>query len=157
MAGVPTIQIPNLTYPATLNAFITAGWNIELVDTDKYGILEGDQMAGKYVCLVGLYGRQPWSNASIKESYSFIVDGAQHWLVAGGNVGSGMAISFDPTKNLNASGNGGAIVTNDKGLYDFAISYRDNGKGGQNWALTGTNSKMSELDCSHLKIGRAHV
>ena len=59
-----------------------------------------------------------------------------------------MVISFDPTKNLPASGNGGAIVTNDRTLYDFAYSYRSNGK--HNHEKSGTNSRMSELDCAHL-------
>ena len=36
----PTIRIPNLTYPATLNAFISTGWNIELVDTDNIGVIK---------------------------------------------------------------------------------------------------------------------
>ena len=31
---VPIIKLPNLTYPATLNAFINTGWKVELVDTE---------------------------------------------------------------------------------------------------------------------------
>jgi dTDP-4-amino-4,6-dideoxygalactose transaminase len=30
----PTVAVPTLTYPATLNAFVRAGWNIHIVDTD---------------------------------------------------------------------------------------------------------------------------
>ena len=158
MNGAPTVQLPNLTYPATLNAFITAGWNVELVDTDKYGILDNNTyVAGKYMCLVGLYGRKPWPQSTLKEAYGVIIDGAQHWLVSDGDIGSGMAISFDPTKNLPASGNGGAIVTNDKQLYDFAMSYRDNGKGADPWHMPGTNSKMSEQDCAQLFVRTKHI
>ena len=149
----PKIRIPNLTYPATLNAFITAGWDVELCDTDKYGILKLDgqrQSPGSYECLVGLYGKKPWEQSKIEKSYGVIVDGAQHWLVCDGHVGSGMAISFDPTKNLCASGNGGAIVTNDEKLYLYATSYRDNCK--PYFHDVGTNSKMSEIDCAHLLV-----
>ena len=34
-----TIRVPNLTYPATMNAFLSAGLNVELADTDKNGLL----------------------------------------------------------------------------------------------------------------------
>jgi dTDP-4-amino-4,6-dideoxygalactose transaminase len=151
--STPLIRLPNLTYPATLNAFLTAGWDVELGDTDKNGILLMDHPPGgrnSYDCLMGYTGRKPWSGASYPNAYAVIVDGAQHWLVADGDVGGGMAISFDPTKNLNASGNGGAIVTNDEKLYLYASSYRDNCK--PYFHDVGTNTKMSELDCAHLMV-----
>lgn len=153
---IPKIRLPNLTYPATLNAFLNAGWDVELVDTDKYGIFkQGFPISTDYTCLVGLYGRKPWEQARIEQSHSVIVDGAQHWLVADGQVGAGMAISFDPTKNLCASGNGGAIVTNDEQLYLYAINYADNNK--PYFHDVGTNSKMSEQDCAHLMIRAKYI
>jgi len=156
MVGNPKIRIPNLTYPATLNAFLTAGWDIELADTDKYGVISQEkQVSGVYDCLMGFAGRRPLPHATYQESYGVIVDGAQHWLEAGGNVGSGMAISFDPTKNLNSSGNGGAIVTNDHHLYLFAARHRDNNK--PEFHAVGTNSRMSELDCAHLMVRVNHI
>lgn len=149
--GNAKIHIPNLTYPATLNSFLTAGWDVELCDTDKNGITDYNNVASsKYDCVMGFAGRKPWPNASYPNAYGVIVDGAQHWLVADGDVGSGMSISFDPTKNLNASGNGGAIVTNDEKLYMFASSYKDNCK--PYFHDVGTNTKMSEIDCAHLMV-----
>lgn len=151
MQGSPKVRIPNLTYPATLNAFLTAGWDVELGDTDKNGILNREpRVGGVFDCVMGYSGRRPWPDARYEDSYGVIVDGAQHWLVADGNVGSGMAISFDPTKNLNSSGNGGAIVTHDEQLYLFATNYRDNSK--PYFHDVGTNSKMSEIDCAHLLV-----
>ena len=151
MEGNPKVRIPNLTYPATLNSFLTAGWDVDLVDTDKNGIIDHNlRVGGVYDCVMGFAGRRPWSDVRYEDSYGVIVDGAQHWLEAGGNVGSGMAISFDPTKNLNSSGNGGAIVTNDEKLYLYASSYRDNCK--PYFHDVGTNSRMSELDCAHLLV-----
>jgi dTDP-4-amino-4,6-dideoxygalactose transaminase len=151
MDGNPKVRIPNLTYPATLNAFLTAGWDVDIVDTDKNGIIDHNlRVGGVYDCVMGFAGRRPWSDVRYEDSYGVIVDGAQHWLEAGGNVGSGMAISFDPTKNLNSSGNGGAIVTNDEKLYLYASSYRDNCK--PYFHDVGTNSRMSELDCAHLLV-----
>ncbi len=155
----PTICLPNLTYPATLNAFVNAGWDIELVDTDKYGIckqgLRLNRIPPTYTCLVGLYGMKPWDQARIEQSHSIIVDGAQHWLVAEGQVGAGMAISFDPTKNLPASGNGGAIVTNDSNLYMYASRYRDNNK--PDFYDAGTNTKMSEQDCAQILVRAKYI
>ena len=150
----PTIKIPNLTYPATLNAFLNAGWNVEIVDTDRYGII--DCNPDIYVCLVGLYGRKPWSNRMYPDTYSCIVDGAQHWLCADGDIGSGMAISFDPTKNLPSSGNGGAIVTNNEALYRFSMNYKDNGKSTE-FSYPGTNTKMSEQDCAQLLVRTKYI
>ena len=42
LQGNPIVHIPNLTYPATLNSFLTAGWDVNLVDTDKNGIFDFD-------------------------------------------------------------------------------------------------------------------
>lgn len=156
MQGNPKVLLPNLTYPATLNAFLTAGWDIELGDTDKYGILNfNSQTPGVYNCLVGFAGLKPWEQARIENSHGIIVDGAQHWLVCEGQVGSGMAISFDPTKNLPSSGNGGAIVTNDEQLYLYATKYRDNNK--PYFHDVGTNSKMSEQDCAQILVRTKYV
>lgn len=147
---VTTIKIPNLTYPATMNAFITAGWKVEIADTDGHGIyhpVAEDEMA----CVVGLYGR------ALRQGYpcKFIVDAAQHWLVANKTFGCGMAVSFDPTKNLPSSGNGGAIITDNKSLYDFALRYRD--QGGEDFKFVGTNSKMSEQDCAQTLVRTKYI
>jgi len=148
------IVLPNLTYPATLNAFLNTGWEVELVDTDKNGLLPDQYLlnVGKPTCYVGLYGastnRMAWRGT--------IVDGAQHWLVADGNIGDAMAISFDPTKNLPSSGNGGAVVTNNSYIHDFIENYKNNGKG-KNFLTPGTNSKMSEIDCAHLMVRTKYI
>jgi dTDP-4-amino-4,6-dideoxygalactose transaminase len=156
MAGNPKVRIPNLTYPATLNAFLTAGWDVELGDTDKNGILHHhNRVGGIYDCVVGFAGLRPWPNSNYQESHGVIVDGAQHWLECGGMVGSGMAISFDPTKNLPNSGNGGAIVTNDEHLYLYATKYRDNNK--PYFHDVGTNTKMSEQDCSQILVRTKYI
>ena len=155
----PVVRIPNITYVATLNAFLKAGFIVELVDTDKNGLMQPDRENllsnfTKFSCNVGLYGANPTLQAVTGHNYNDVVDGAQHWLVAD-NVGAGMAISFDPTKNLNASGNGGAIVTDDRELYDYAYSYRSNGK--PDHESVGTNSRMSELDCAHLSVRANYI
>lgn len=147
--------VPNLTYPATLNAFLNSGCKVQIVDTDinGHGKVSDDydfENRGDAHCHVGLFGANP----PIETYPEYIIDGAQHWLVAD-YFGVGMAISFDPTKNLNASGNGGAILTNSTDLYHFAKAFRNNGK--DNNFYTGTNSKMSEIDCAHVLVRSAYI
>ena len=144
---IPTVNIPNLTYPATMNAFLTSGWDVNLVDVDQNGLMKTTEIEFEfdtYNCAVGLYG------APVEPTTQTIIDGAQHWLIADNWIGMGMAISFDPTKNLNSSGNGGAIVTNDPSMYEYVISHRSNGK--PDHYRSGTNSKMSELECAHMLV-----
>jgi dTDP-4-amino-4,6-dideoxygalactose transaminase len=155
MVGYPKILIPNLTYPATLNSFLSAGWDVELVDTDKNGIIDVENSLRGYTCVMGYAGRKPWPIAGYASANAVIVDGAQHWLVCDGDVGSGMSISFDPTKNLPSSGNGGAIVTNDEQLYLFAATHRDNNKPA--FHDVGTNSKMSEQDCAQILVRAKYI
>lgn len=151
----PTIRIPNLTYPATLNAFVSTGWNVELVDTDNIGVIKSAEtsydMNVKYSCFVGLYGAIP--NTIINNNT--IIDGAQHWLAQSTFLGLPTAISFDPTKNLYASGNGGAVLTDDHLLYEFIEEFKNNGKTQHRYA--GTNSKMSELDCAHVLVRSNYI
>lgn len=154
-----TIRLPNITYPATLNAFLTTGWDVELSDTDRNGLMpvqDTDKAEGVFECLVGLYGAKPYETRFGPDTYYSIVDGAQHWLVADENFGLGMAVSFDPTKNLPSSGNGGAILTHSESLYKFALNYRDNGKP-TTFTEPGTNSKMSEQDCAQILVRAKYI
>lgn len=148
----PCVIVPNISYPATLNAFVSKDYDVRISDTDKFGILleEFSDNKSYHYCVVGLYGRKPMHDLAFLDSPNFIVDGAQHWLVADGEIGLGMSISFDPTKNLPSTGNGGAIVTNDKDLYNFAVKQRNNGK--PNFDFAGSNTKMSEQDCAQILV-----
>lgn len=149
----PLCVVPNLTYPATLNAILDTGIGVELIDTDEYGLIDlsynyRTHNFYKIPIVVGLYGRKPSHDM---KGMNTIVDGAQHWLVAGDNIGLGMSISFDPTKNLPSSGVGGAVVTNNKDLYEFVLTQKNNGKAVE-FHKTGTNSKMSEQDCAQILV-----
>jgi dTDP-4-amino-4,6-dideoxygalactose transaminase len=105
--------------------------------------------------LVGLYGSQVKDN-KFWATDLIIEDGAQHWLSNNCHrVGNATAISFDPMKNLPCYGNGGAVVTNDNDLFHFARAWRDNGKSTHH--STGTNSRMSEVDCAHMMVKVKHI
>ena len=158
----PTVLVPAMTYPATANAFIMAGWQVEIVDTDTYGVMNPaliqDDHTRSYdaICVVGLYGA-----ALTHRWYSMtdclIEDGAQHWLSDNCNrQASSTAISFDPTKNLSNYGNGGAVVTSDLYLAEYARNWCNNGKAGGH-AIAGTNSRMSEIDCAQMMVKTRHL
>jgi dTDP-4-amino-4,6-dideoxygalactose transaminase len=157
----PRAVIPSMTYVATANAFIRAGWEVYIADTDAHGLLNKktvpDSLSVQATVLVGLYGHSVeqfgdkfWATDLIIE------DGAQHWLANGGKrLGDACAISFDPMKNLNAYGNGGAVVTDDIDLLEFAREWCNNGK--PRHADIGTNSRMSEMDSAQMMIKAGHI
>ena len=63
------------------------------------------------------------------------------------------AFSFYPTKNLGAFGESGAVVTNDKKVRDFVLSYRNYGQRGRyNHVLKGVNGRIDSLQCILLGI-----
>ena len=163
----PRVLIPSMTYSATANAFMRAGWDVHFIDTDQHGIFDvrkvPNDVSYQAVVLVGLYGMDITHLGDIKTwrdwtlgSKIIIEDAAQNWLAAEcTRVGQASAISFDPMKNLAAYGNGGAVVTGDSDLFHYARSWRDNGK--TDHQLAGTNSRMSELDCALMMVKARHL
>ena len=155
----PTVLVPSLTFPASANAFIRAGWNIHFADTDAYGIIDLDKVdrtvSYQAILGIGLYGAALPRNIRIQTG--LIEDAAQHWLANNSwRWGIGAAISFDPMKNLGNYGNGGAIVTDDRELLNYARGWTDNGKS-TGHAEVGTNSRMSEVDCAQLMVKARHI
>jgi dTDP-4-amino-4,6-dideoxygalactose transaminase len=166
----PTALIPSMTYVATANAFIRAGWDVHFVDVDRYGIFDFKQINQippyfDAVVLVGLYGLMPDCGnieaqllklSAFKGDISIIEDAAQHWLSCNcQRIGLGTAISFDPTKNLANYGNGGAVITNDADLAFYAQGWRSNGQKGN--AFAGSNSRMSEIDSATMMIKTKYI
>ena len=127
----PRAVVPSMTYVATANAFANAGWEVYIGDTDYHGLLDKkkipDDLSIQAHVLVGLYG------ASLEQLENkfwatdlIIEDGAQHWLANNcRRVGNATAISFDPMKNLASYGNGGAVVTSDLNLIEYARAWRE--------------------------------
>ena len=160
-AQPPRAVIPAMTYVATANAFVRAGWEVYIADTDTHGLIDmkkiPSDLSVQATVLVGLYGHSVeqfgerfWATDLVIE------DGAQHWLANGGNrLGDATAISFDPMKNLNAYGNGGAVVTNDIDLLEFARGWCNNGKPGH--TNIGTNSRMSEIDSAQMMVKSGYI
>lgn len=157
----PRVVVPSMTYIATANAFANAGWEVHLIDTNYHGLLDTkkipDDLSVHAKVLVGLYGASVDEiNDKFWATDLIIEDGAQHWLANNcQRVGNATAISFDPMKNLNCYGNGGAVVTDDLDLLEFARGYRNNGKPKYDYA--GTNSRMSEVDCAQMLVKTGYL
>jgi dTDP-4-amino-4,6-dideoxygalactose transaminase len=70
-----------------------------------------------------------------------------------GSWGHANATSFYPTKNLGALGDGGAIITNDKILFQFASAFRNYGSEKNDIHLiSGINSRLDELQAAILLV-----
>lgn len=156
----PTVLIPAMTFPASANAFVRAGWNIHLIDTDAYGNMQFSNIPPdlnyQAILGIGLYGAA-LPNSLRRVNPLVIEDAAQHWLSDRCHrAGVASAISFDPMKNLNNYGNGGAVVTDDRNLSDYARNWCDNGKRSGH-AQTGTNSRMSEVDCAQMMVKTVYL
>jgi dTDP-4-amino-4,6-dideoxygalactose transaminase len=158
----PTVAVPTMTYPATLNAFVRAGWNIHIVDTDRYGAMDLNRLeyntSIQAICAVGLYGQsvQGLTQSLWALTHPIIEDGAQHWLSNDYVRVGDCAISFDPTKNLANYGNGGAVVTANRDLMEFARNWISNGKRTSH-AEAGTNSRMSETDSAQMLVKTRYI
>ena len=65
-----------------------------------------------------------------------------------GTFGHMSAFSMHPLKSLNAIGDGGAVVTNDKKMYSWLLKYRNHGMINRNTIkIWGVNKRMQPLQC----------
>jgi len=152
-----TVLIPAMTYPASANAFVRTGWQVEIVDTDSYGIMGQKPQEYDAVCAIGLYGAALGSMESESAIGCLIEDGAQHWLSNNcRRQADHTAISFDPTKNFPNYGNGGAVITRDLYLAEYARNWISNGKA-TGHETVGSNSRMSEVDCAQMMVKTRYI
>jgi dTDP-4-amino-4,6-dideoxygalactose transaminase len=167
----PRVLIPSFTFAATANAFIRAGWEVHFVDTDSNGVMDLDKIPDisyQAVVLVGLYGASighlaattMWRRWNLRDTI-VIEDAAQHWLSDNCNRITVSAISFDPMKNLPCYGNGGAVVTDNPDLTEYIKKWRQHGSPSNPVSVgglsAGTNSRMSELDCSLMLVKGRYI
>jgi dTDP-4-amino-4,6-dideoxygalactose transaminase len=70
-----------------------------------------------------------------------------------GTVGNAGCFSFYPTKNLGALGDGGAVVTSDRQIYEQLLALRQYGwKTRYVSALPGFNSRLDEVQAAILRV-----
>lgn len=168
-AGVrPADQI--LTTPlsafATTLAILRAGGIPVFTDVDDAGLIDLDEAEAylvdhpevRFFLPVHLYGHaldlDRLRDLSHRYGVVVIEDCAQaigaSWEgIACGSAGTASAVSFYPTKNLGALGDGGALLTNDPALAEKARILRDYGQSAK-YVHTelGLNSRLDEIQAA---------
>ena len=163
------VIVPSITWISTASTVVQAGGTPIFCDVEEDTLLI-DCLSikrlitrkTKGIIAVHLYGQAADMDhlTSISKEYGLwiIEDCAQAHLASFngkkvGNFGELGTFSFYPGKNLGALGDGGAIVTNNKNIYDFAWKYARHGsvKKGE-FEFLGINSRLDTLQASILRV-----
>lgn len=155
------VLIPSMAHPATANAFMRAGFDIVLCDTDYHGLLDFKKidrgLSMQAILAIGLYGHALNKHEWLNNNAAIVIeDATHHWLsYECRRIANAAAISFDSRQNFNSYNNGGAIITNDINLMDYAKIWRHHGKPAH--LEYGNDSRMSETDCAQMLVKTNHI
>jgi dTDP-4-amino-4,6-dideoxygalactose transaminase len=164
----------DLTAFPTVAAILRAKAIPVLVDiNEKDGLIDVEKIEKKItaktkaITPVHLYGQSAdlkrIGEIATKHNLKIIEDCAQSTGATFGNKKTGTmgicgAFSFYPTKNLGAYGDGGAVVTNDKAVYEKLLSLRIYGRGwGYDHEREGLNSRLDEMQAAILLAKLPHL
>lgn len=160
---------PNLSFPATNNGFIREIKHtcaVGYVDTDSNGIIDLERLEEIFndidnnfkifVVWVNLFGhvvdydrifqlQMRYSNVQFVEDAAQSFGGFWRGYPSGG-LGYASTVSFDPTKNLNAFGLGGALLSDSSELIDAVDLHRRPHTA--SWINHGYNSQINEIDAA---------
>ena len=157
--GAKEAVVPALSFIATAEAVVRAGAKLAFTDVDEHGIAKGGVarsaeggMAQVTNVVVDLFGRRA------PVTTNTIVDAAQ-------SIGPGVlrnaraaAISFFPTKNLGALGDGGLVATNDAALAEEARALRAHGaKTKYVHERIGWNMRLDAIQAAVLRAKLPHL
>ena len=160
---------PVNSFVATVGAIVQVGSKPILVDCDSQTYeIDINQVQKKItkktkaILLVHLYGApceiERLVKIAKKNKIFLIEDAAQaHGATFNnkklGSFGDLAAFSFYPGKNLGAYGDGGAIVTNNKRLYEKLILLRNHGQSKKYFHDTfGLNTRLDEVQAAVLRV-----
>jgi dTDP-3-amino-3,4,6-trideoxy-alpha-D-glucose transaminase len=161
------------TFTGVLSAIVLTGAKPVLVDADGCGLLDADAVDAavtartKVILAVHLYGHpvdvDRLAPVAAKRGVHLVEDAAQahgacwHGRPVGG-FGVAAALSFHPSKNLGAFGDGGAILTSDLELAARLRTDRNLGKSGKyEFAEVARNSKLDTLQAAVLLVKIGHL
>lgn len=166
--GDRVLTTPLSAFPSTL-AIVRLGAVPVFADTDECGLIDLDACEAalasrpeiRYFLPVHLYGhpldmqrlsalRGQFGCRMVEDAAQSI--GARHCEAATGTAGQMAAVSFYPTKNLGALGDGGAILTGEPELAELARRLRDYGQSSRyRHELAGYNSRLDEVHAGYLR------
>jgi len=153
---------PVMSFISTATAIKRTGADIQWVDTDENGQIGRLQYLQKadalvYVNLFGNLANYEYLRSyCAKDKTLLIEDGAQslgasYQGIESGRLGDCSVLSFSPTKNLPAFGNGGAVLTDSEYIAEIVKSLRYHGTGKQIVPMA-YNSVMSEDHCGQVNF-----
>lgn len=166
--GDEVITTP-FTFVATTETIVQIGAVPVYVDIDPATFnLDPAQVEGKItsktkaVVPVHLYGQTAdlteLENICRKHNLTLVSDGAQaigakHKGKGIGAYGTAGTLSFFPTKNLGAYGDGGMVITNDDAVAEKVRSLRFHGSGGSySYNYVGWCSRLDEIQAAILRV-----
>lgn len=163
------VLVPANTYIASILAVSRVGLVPVLVEPDMLTynidpslIEEKITSRTKAILPVHLYGQcadmDPINEIATKYGLKVLEDSAQahgatYHSKKAGILGDASAHSFYPGKNLGAIGDGGAVTTDDKDLYEIILALRNYGSHKKYHNLyKGYNSRLDELQAAILRV-----
>jgi len=163
-----------LTAFPTITGIVEAGGKPVLVDIDPESCLINPDLIRqkitsktKFIVPVHLYGQCADMDKikSIANEFNLKIiedcaqaTGAEYKNIKAGNFGVAAAFSFYPTKNLGAYGDGGAITTNDKKIYNKLLMLRNYGQSNRyHHTFMGINSRLDELQAAILLVKLKYI
>lgn len=163
------VIVPPFTFVATVEAVLMAGAVPVFADVDETLCLDPDAVGAAIgsrtravipVHMCGSMARIGELVALCKQRDVMLIEdaaqavGASYKGKALGTFGNMGCFSFDSVKTITC-GEGGAVVTNDRKLYDRSHQYADHGhdhvgsdRGAESHPILGTNYRISELNAA---------
>lgn len=166
--GQRVLTTPLSAFATTL-AIVRAGGVPVFVDVDEHGLLDLDQARQvlraepdiRFMVPVNLFGHtlDPARLTALATEHALqIVEdcaqsvGARFDDRPAGHGSAAMTLSFYPTKNLGALGDGGAVLVDDEGLAERCRQLRDYGQARKyEHVRLGLNSRLDELQAAILR------
>lgn len=163
--GDEVITVANTAIATTLS-ILQVGATPVFVDIDEYYSIDVKQVEKaitprtKAILPVDIFGQTvDWTGLRkiAKQHQVLLIEdacqafGATYGTKKAGNLGDIGCFSFYPTKNLGAYGDGGAITTNSKVIYEKCLMLRNYGQSKRYYHdVIGINSRLDELQAALL-------
>ena len=168
------VIVPAFTFVATATAVVRLGARPVFADIDAATFnLDPAEIERrrtpqtKAVIPVHLYGlpaaMEEINSVATRHGLVVIEDnaqaiGARYKSARTGSLGMAAGISFYPTKNLGAYGDGGMMITNSEKVAAHARRLRDHGQSGKYLsAEPGWNSRLDEIQAAVLQVKLPHL
>lgn len=168
-----SVLMPANVYPTVFGVSLS-GVNIKLADVNEDSLnIDIENIKKSYskdikaILVVHLYGNPVDLTPIIKfckEKKIYLIEdcaqasGSEYKGKKVGSFGDVACFSFYPTKNLGTYGDGGAVLTNNKSIYERVKSLRMYGERGRyNSVELGHNSRLDEIHAAILSVKLKHL